>query len=201
MNYDWKSKTKVQADSKLNINTFDIFEFDFIFYNTVSLFSCYYFLPVQLFLFKRIIWTLSSRQSMVRKLNWIFFSRRRRTRQWKHVWQFCSLEWAKSRSFWRRIEQKSRLQPSCQPTAEQYRRRYIFFVFFVLPTKYNDADVPWWIQQWKASYTGTYYSWGKPLTFCLFFIYWVDHTRRQFYLKREILLYSFGGFSFNQIRQ
>ena len=27
----------------------------------------------QLFLFKRIIWTLSSRQSMVRKLNWIFF--------------------------------------------------------------------------------------------------------------------------------
>ena len=37
MNYDWKSKTKakVQADSKLNINTFDIFEFDFIFYNTV----------------------------------------------------------------------------------------------------------------------------------------------------------------------
>ena len=129
---------------------------------------------------------------MVRKLNWIFFSRRRRTRQWKHVWQFCSLEWAKSRSFWRRIEQKSRLQPSCQPTAEQYRRRYIFFVFFVLPTKYNDADVPWWIQQWKASYTGTYYSWGKPLTFCLFFIYWVDHTRRQFYLKREILLYSLG---------
>ena len=39
-----------------------------------------------------------------------------------------------------------------------------------------------------------YYSWGKPLTFCLFFIYWVDHTRRQFYLKREILLYSFGVF-------
>ena len=40
-----------------------------------------------------------------------------------------------------------------------------------------------------------YYSWGKPLTFCLFFIYWVDHfTRRQFYLKREILLYSLGFF-------
>ena len=41
--------------------------------HSISLFSCYYFLPAQLFLFKRIIWTLSSRQSMVRKLNWIFF--------------------------------------------------------------------------------------------------------------------------------
>ena len=73
MNYDWKSKTKVQADSKVNILLLISLSFDFIFYNTVSLFSCYYFLPAQLFLFKRIIWTLSSRQSMVRKLNWIFF--------------------------------------------------------------------------------------------------------------------------------
>ena len=158
MNYDWKSKTKVQADSKLNILLLISLLSLILFFTTqlawpifMLLFSPSPAFPVQTNY-------LDTFQSSIngQKIELNFFSRRRRTRQWKHVWQFCSLEWAKSRSFWRRIEQKSRLQPSCQPTAEQYRRRYIFFfVFFVLPTKYNDAEVPWWIQQWKASYTGT----------------------------------------------
>ena len=128
------------------------------------------------------------------KIELNFFSRRRRTRQWKHVWQFCSLEWAKSRSFWRRIEQKSRLQPSCQPTAEQYRRRYIFFVFFVLPTKYNDADVPWWIQQWKTSYTGTTLG-GNHWHSVFFHILGRPYWKTMLSEKRDFaLFFGLGGF-------
>ena len=48
---------------------YDQNNFNFVLYNIFSR----VFSPEHGLLFKRIIWTLSSRQSMVRKLNWIFF--------------------------------------------------------------------------------------------------------------------------------
>ena len=188
MNYDWKSKTKVQADSKVNILLLISLSFDFIFYNTVSLviifsqpsFSC----SMELFGHFPVVNQWSE--------NWIefFFQTPEDSPM-----ETCLAILLAGMSQVEELLEENRAKKSITAFMSA-NSRAIPAAVHLLRLFRPSNKIQWrgrsLVNPAMEDFIYRYYSWGKPLTFCLFFIYWVDHTRRQFYLKREILLYSLG---------